>query len=169
MIDVSRLGVAIASPTERLADAAEIWAEATAARDQDTEVAPVDLARSVIERALGNSADSFVLLAVNDGGRALGFAAVAPDTGCRDRFELYYLGVRPEAWGQGVAVRLLSALREELFHRGCAEAQLWVYCDNHRAVGLYRRMGWQRTRDTRTHPRSRRREARYTLRVGSRP
>jgi GNAT superfamily N-acetyltransferase len=156
--------IVVARPGEYLDDAAEIWAEATAARDGDPEVAPLEVARPLIDRVVNSSADSLLLIAVGDGRDPLGFAAAEPVGRQHEHCaELRYLGVRPQAWGAGVAGQLLGVLRNELRSRGFVEAPLWVYCDNRPAVDLYRRKGWQRSPDVRVHPHSGRREQRYSL------
>lgn len=61
-------------------EAAQIWAEATAARDGDEDVADLSLSRPVIEAVLDGSPAAFVLVARTEDGTAVGFVAVAPAT-----------------------------------------------------------------------------------------
>jgi RimJ/RimL family protein N-acetyltransferase len=147
---------------EHLDDAAQIWAEATAGRDGDPDVAPLELSRPIIEAVLTASPRSLLLVASDHAWTPVGFAVAEPLSGEEQAAELRYLGVRPWAWGGGVATELLVALDRELADRGFTRAQLYVYVDNVRSVDLYRRMGWEPQPDVRIHPRSGRHEQRYT-------
>jgi len=158
---MSGIKIVLGSSDEHLGDAARIWAEATAARDGDPEIASLAMARPVIEQVMHRSLESLLLIAVDR--RSVGFAVAEPSDAHSRRFELRYLGVHPEAWGTGVGATLLAALCDELRRRGCSESELWVYGDNHRAVTLYQRMGWQPLSASRIHPRSGRLEQRYKL------
>ncbi len=156
--------VAACGDDHSLADAAQIWAEATAARDGATQVAPLDLSLPLIEAVIHSSPRSLLMIARDGGGRALGFAALEPIGSGEDRASLRYLGVRPEVWSRGVADELLRAVHDQLVRRGFTSAELYVYTDNARAVDLYRRLGWVREGDVRRHPKSGRYEERFTLR-----
>lgn len=57
-------------------EAAQIWAEATAARDGSQDVAGLGVSRPLIEALLDRSADAFVLVATSGDGTVVGFAAV---------------------------------------------------------------------------------------------
>ena len=141
--------------------AARIWAEATAERDGDNEVAPLELSRPVIQRVL-DQRGGFLLVA-NVGGAAAGFAALAQvEVGLA---ELHYLGVAPRFAGAGVGKALLGALPTELKRRGFPEATLKVYVDNLRAVRLYEMSGWRRRGSPSAHPRSGRPEQEYRLKL----
>ena len=167
--------IVVACGNEDLDDAARIWAEATAARDGDPKIAPLEVARPLIEAALSGSAESLLLIAraghaahashaAHAG--AVGFAASAPvGAGHERRAEVRYLGVRPDAWGGGVARQLLHAIAEQLRGLGFVEAELWVNQDNPRAIALYRRAGWRRAPEIRVNPRSGRLMERYVLRI----
>jgi len=144
-------------------DAAQIWAEATAARDGDDEVADLRDSRPIIQAVLDRSPRSMVLIARAADGTATGFAAVEPVPGGRDTARLSYLGVRHGMWGQGIAERLLAELRLRLRAGAFTRAELSVYADNQRAVALYERLGWQSTGEPTPHPRTGRPEQRYQL------
>lgn len=165
-------------------DAAQIWAEATAARDGDHEVADLSVSRPIIEAVLGLSPEAFVLIARADDGNAVGFAAVQPvraqhtaakpagDTAAEPvtgagaagrRAELAYFGIRPSSWGSRVGERLLRELRIRLQAAGYRRAQLLVYTDNVRAITLYQRLGWQPRGEPGPHPRTGEPEQRYEL------
>ncbi len=155
-------------------EAAQIWAEATAARDGDEVVADLRLSRPVIEAVLEASPAAFVLIARAEDGTAAGFAAIAPGTSApgasgpgagisHPRAEVHYLGVRPDMWGHGVGERLLTDLRSRLAPAGFAGAQLLVYTDNSRATALYERLGWQVRGEPTPHPRTGKPEQRYEL------
>ena len=97
--------VVVAEAGEYVDDAAQIWAETTAARDGDADVAPLDLSRPIIEAVINSSDRSLLLIALGADSRALGFVAAEPTSDMGDRrAELRYLGVRPDAWGGGSAL-----------------------------------------------------------------
>ena len=141
-------------------EAARIWAVATAHRDGEPVPAPVAAALPIIERGL-QPAGSALHLAYLDT-LAVGFAVVVPRGGS---LEILYLGVDPDAWGMGVASRLLVDVTGYAVETARCEVDLWVYDDNVRAVNVYRRAGWRATNDVRTRATSRRRERRYVSRV----
>jgi ribosomal protein S18 acetylase RimI-like enzyme len=137
-------------------EAARIWAAATAHRDGESEPAPTSSALPIIERGLGHAGATLHLAALRD--RAAGFALVVP----QDRgLEILYLGVDPQAWGAGVASRLLEDVCEYAKETTRPEVELWVYDDNTRAVDVYTHAGWIDTDEVRIHPTSGRRERRY--------
>lgn len=163
---IEPLTVVVAGVDEYIDEAAEIWAEATSARDGDVEVPPLHVSRRLIETVLDSSPRSLLLVAVGHDGRAVGFAAVQPVSTVDepdDEVRLRYLGVRPDAWGRGVAAQLLVALRARLEAAGCRRAQLGVYVDNFRAIALYERLGWSPFGRAAPHPRSGRLEQEYRL------
>lgn len=151
-------------------EAARIWAEATAARDGDHEVASLAQARPVMEQVLGQSPRALLLVARDDG-KAAGFAAISP---MEDRnaagsgpdaatAQGNYVGVRPGIWGRGVGEALLRETAQRLRGAGYRRAVLSVYTDNERAVVLYERLGWQAIGAPSAHPRSGKLEQRYEL------
>jgi ribosomal protein S18 acetylase RimI-like enzyme len=149
-----------------LDDAANIWAEATAARDHKEAVADLSIARPVLEAVLDRSAGSFVIVArADDDGAAVGFAAVEPTAGEERTAQVSYLGVRPGAWGGGVGVRLLSEVSSRLASSGYRRVELLVYVDNYRAIRLYERAGWTSRGAPTPHPRTGKLEQRYELRL----
>ncbi len=142
--------------------AAQIWAEATAARDGDEEVAGLSDSRPVIEAVLARSPDSFVLMAYPPAAATgAGFAAVEPAG--EGRALVSYLGVRPGSWGRGVGEFLLREVQSRLAGAGYRSAELYVYLDNARAVALYERLGWQPCGAPAPHPRTGKPEQRYEL------
>jgi len=146
--------------------AAQIWAEATAARDGDDQVPGLDVARPVIQGVLDRSPRSFLLVVRSADGAAAGFAAIEPLRGVDETgAQLSFLGVRPRLWGQGVAERLLLELRPRLKAAGFTHADLAVYVDNSRATALYERLGWRACGAPAPHPRTRKPEQRYELRL----
>jgi ribosomal protein S18 acetylase RimI-like enzyme len=165
---MSRLEIVVARGGEYLDDAARIWAEATAFRDGDADVAPLEEARPLIQSAVEASPDALLLIAVAGDRAAVGFAACEPVGAAHDRrAELRYLGVRPDAWGTAVATRLLAAVRDQLRERGFVEAELWVNQENRRAIDLYRRAAWQPSAETRVNPRSGRLMQRYVVAIAA--
>ncbi len=75
--------------------AAQIWAEATSARDGDEDVPPLEISRPIIKHVLESSPRAFLLVALGDYGEAAGFAVIAPDSGEASLAELHYIGVSP--------------------------------------------------------------------------
>lgn len=144
--------------------AAQIWAEATAARDGDHEVAELTDSRPIIQGVLDRSPGSLLLLAWSDEGEPVAFAAVEPaaEHG-RATAELCYFGVSPPSWGLGVGERLLRGLVAELATAEFTSAELSVYVDNVRATRLYERLGWRAFGDPTPHPRTGKPEQRYRL------
>ncbi|MEU4396201.1 GNAT family N-acetyltransferase [Kribbella sp. NPDC023855] len=145
---------------DQVSAAALIWAETTAARDGESVVPTLDEARPVIQAVIDSSPRSFLLMATDPAGTALGFAAVEP-TQQPSVAELRYLGVRPRAWGRGVAQLLLNELAQQAKPLEFQTLQLSVYADNLRAVALYERLGWKPDGDPTPHPRHGRLEQRY--------
>jgi ribosomal protein S18 acetylase RimI-like enzyme len=143
-------------------DAAEIWAQATAARDGDQEVAELDVSRPIIQRVLDRSPRAFVLLARSHSGVAAGFAAIEPLNGASETVaEVTYFGVRPDLWGRGIGTLLLADLQHRLPRAGFASIKLSVYVANSRAIEMYERMGWRPLGMPTPHPRTGKPEQRY--------
>ncbi len=152
-------------------DAAAIWAQATAYRDDvDANDVSVEDAVPLIRDVLAASERSFLLaIADPETGAVVCFGAVQPDreqSSGPDRGELRYLGVAPEHWGEGWARRLLVALPDAARQENFRDIILWVYADNTRAIWVYEAMGWNATGRTRKHPVTRRIEAEYRLKLG---
>jgi ribosomal protein S18 acetylase RimI-like enzyme len=128
----------------RLADvdaAARLWAEATAARDGDDEVAALSQARPVLVKALSQPGAEFTVAA--DGDRVVAFATASQAAADGDgTAEVSYLGSAPDRWGEGLAAITLRALASQLAAVGYQNAQLLVYEDNPAAMRLYERLGW---------------------------
>lgn len=55
---------------------------------------------------------------------------------------VYYLGVREERRGEGIARLLMSACEQWLIVRGCPKIQLMVRGDNRAALGFYDALGY---------------------------
>jgi ribosomal protein S18 acetylase RimI-like enzyme len=145
-------------------DAARIWAEATAARDGDEEVAGLEVSRPIIQGVLDSSPRALLLIARATDGVAAGFAAIEPLGGTdEDVAEVRYLGVRPRMWGQGVGESLLTELPSRLRAAGFGRAVLSVYEDNGRATALYERLGWRAAGPATAHPVTGKPERRYEL------
>jgi ribosomal protein S18 acetylase RimI-like enzyme len=155
--------------SKELEDAAQIWAEATAFRDGESEIAGLSDSLPIIEAVLDRSPQAFVLLARAGGGEAAGFAAVEPITAESTtettgvRAEVTYLGVRPSMWGRGAGQLLLREVQYRLTSAGHTHAELSVYAGNVRAVTLYERLGWQPVGAPTPHRRTGKPEQRYEL------
>jgi len=155
--------------SRELEEAAQIWAEATAFRDGESEIAGLSDSLPIIEAVLDRSQKAFVLLARADTGDAAGFAAVEPITAesttepIGTRAEVAYFGVRPSMWGRGVGRLLLRQVQSRLTSAGYTHAELSVYAANVRAVTLYERLGWQPVGEPTRHRRTGKLEQRYEL------
>jgi [ribosomal protein S18]-alanine N-acetyltransferase len=57
---------------------------------------------------------------------------------------LYSLATRPEARGKGIGTVLIEAAETAARQRRCRALRLEVRADNHGAIGLYERRGYQR-------------------------
>jgi len=146
--------------------AAQIWAEATAARDGEDDVADLADSRPIIQRVLDCSPESLLLLARSDHGLPLAFAAVEP---VGDRVaELTYFGVSPPLFGLGVGKELLRDLHRRLKAGGYLRAELSVYADNLRATRLYEGLGWQPCGEPAPHRKTGKPEQRYGLSLSAR-
>jgi [ribosomal protein S18]-alanine N-acetyltransferase len=75
--------------------------------------------------------------------RVVGYA-LAFDS--RTRAEVHSIAVAPAARGRGVAVALLRRIIGLLRRRGFATVSLNVRLDNKAAIGLYRKLGFERVR-----------------------
>lgn len=143
--------------------AAQIWAEATAKRDGDQDVAPLSMSRPVIQGALESSHGSLLLIAADQTRNPVGMALLSASSSSSDCAELHYLAVSPTAWGLGVGKFLLEKTTLELMERGFRTAQLEVYENNRSAIALYRKLGWSELREALVHPMTGKRLLRFTL------
>ena len=91
---------------------------------------------------LAQSARSVFLVATIDG-RVVGYALAFHS---RMRAELHSIAVAPRARGRGVAVGLLRRIVRLLQARGFQTVSLNVRIENMAAIGLYRKLGFQRVR-----------------------
>jgi len=149
---------------QHLAEAARIWVEATAERDGEAVAGPLGPSRDLIQQALDASPQSLLLISVDERGAVVGFATAAPRSpGDGTTAELRYLGVRPDAWGQGAGTSLLLSAAELLREAGFARVVLEVYADNLRAVRLYEKLGWRRAGAAHPHADSGRSLEDYSL------
>jgi L-amino acid N-acyltransferase YncA len=141
--------------------AAMVWARATAKRDGEPEIPPVEAAKAVLQDSLGAERSTFVVAI--DEGAVIGFATAEP-TASRRVAEVRYVGVDPDQWGGGVGGLVLARMAEELPAAGFHAAQLLVYADNAPARRLYERMGWTSDeQEPSLHPRTGKPEVRYRL------
>ncbi|MFC7550525.1 GNAT family N-acetyltransferase [Plantactinospora sp. GCM10030261] len=159
------LKIMVVSSPDRVDAAARIWAESTAARDGAENVAPLDLARPLIQAVLDSSPRSMLLVA-DDAGQTVGFAAVQPWGRARENeptAEIRYVGVSPRVWRRGVGRQLMAGVPGVLAEAGYKQAVLMVYLDNTGAVRLYEGLGWRAEGTSVPHPRTGRREQLYVL------
>jgi ribosomal protein S18 acetylase RimI-like enzyme len=152
-----------------IAGAAQVWAEATAFRDGDPEVAPLEDSRPIIAGVAGRPR-SVLVVALDDQDQVTAFAVAAPALGSEDdpavTAEVEYVGVRPGGWGAGLARGVLELLCAELAADGFTRAQLLVYVSNRRAVSVYQHLGWQAEGSPRLHRRTGKPEQRYRRMLG---
>jgi len=97
---------------QHLEDAARIWAQATAVRDRETDIAPLALSREVIRAALDASPRSLLLVALDESECVLRFVAAVPrpaSGGDAKLVELTHVGIDPAVWDGGVGSTLLRA------------------------------------------------------------
>ena len=127
-----------------IAEAAQIWAEATAARDGLPQTGQIDTSWRMIHELIGGSARSLLLVAIAADGTCVGFVAVAPvSVEEPDLADVHYVGALPALWAGGIGRQLMQELPERLRSAGYLGAQLVVYVDNVRAVQLFEHLGWQ--------------------------
>lgn len=144
--------------------AAQIWAEATAQRDGEHEVATIEEARPVLDRVL-QLANSYLMLAWQNAEIA-GFAALSKLNHDQSAsFEIHYLATAPSKSRQGIARALLENLTVFFKQQNADAAYLKVYEDNHSAVKLYTQAGWEPYGQSTIHPHSHRLEATYCLKL----
>ena len=150
--------------------AAQVWAEATAARDGDSDVAALQISRPVLARFLDRPGAIFVV-AVDQDEQVVAFAVAEPASACGEpgavaaTAEIRLVGVRPVRWGAGLGRGVMQLLAAELAGAGFLDAQLLVYADNGKAVRLYEQLGWRAEGPLVSHPRTGRPEQRYRLRL----
>ncbi|MCU1635911.1 MAG: mycothiol synthase [Cryobacterium sp.] len=82
------------------------------------------------------------LIARDPSGRMMGYNWLKLDPGEPGTGEIYAIGVHPDAAGQGLGRRLMSAGLARLAENGCTAASLYVEADNTPAVRLYRSLGF---------------------------
>jgi ribosomal protein S18 acetylase RimI-like enzyme len=155
--------IQVAGAGRYLAEAATIWAEATAARDGHPELTPLSVAQPPIQRVIESSPRSLLLVALDAHERVVGFAAIEPMPADGSTADVRYVGVRPGNWGAGVGRHLMRALPGLLAAAGFTHGELDVYLDNPRALKLYEAHGWRPCGEAAPHPRSGRIEQRYRL------
>lgn len=117
--------------------------------------------------SLQKDRSTFVVAA--DQGAVIGFATAEPTTS-PEVAEVRFVGVEPEYWGFGVGGTVMARLADELASAGFLSAQLLVYAHNAAARRLYERLGWTWDRQKPSlHPRTRKPEVRYHLRLDGGP
>ena len=149
--------------------AAQVWAEATAFRDGDPDVAPLEDSRPIIAGVAARPR-SVLIVALDDEDQVMAFAVAAPAREGTENLagaaEVEYVGVRPRGWGIGLARGVLELLCAELAADGFTRAQLLVYVSNRRAVSVYESLGWQAEGSPRPHRRTGKPEQRYRRTLG---
>ena len=119
---------------------------------------PVDRWRHEVSVGLRRPvADAFTYVAEIDGEFA-GYCYVAapsrePELG-PGTAEVVALYVAPERWSRGSGGALMTAAIERLRGLGYADAVLWTFAANERAIAFYERHGWQPDGAEKPHPAS---------------
>jgi ribosomal protein S18 acetylase RimI-like enzyme len=83
-----------------------------------------------------------VLVAVNDS-KVVGWASGGPsrDVDGEGGAEVYAIYVSPEFWGRGIGRQLMMKIEAAV--SPCSIITLWVLGQNQRAIGFYRKMGYE--------------------------
>lgn len=149
---------------EAIREAAAIWSEATALRDGTLTARKVEELIPGVRRRL--SLDEAELLVARSSGHAAGFTLYAPH---QDTLEIFYLAVRPDAWGRGVASQLLREVEKRAREMDRRILELWVIDDNARAIRVYEKNGFVRTDDTKYDSSSTRTERRLLKQLSCAP
>jgi GNAT superfamily N-acetyltransferase len=158
------LQVTVAQDSSAVEQSATIWARAKARRDREGQPATVAQTMPGIRRRLG--LDGAQLLVARRGDRPVGFTLFAPRA---LTLEVFYLAVDPDAWGGGVARRLLLGAEDHARLIGRHTLELWVIDDNHRAIGLYEDAGFVGTDEVSRDATSGRVERRYLRQLDRAP
>lgn len=153
--------VARAEAPQGAVHAASIWARAQARRDRSPQPPGIEEALPGIHGRLGLEGAE-LLLAWQDS-RPVGFTLFAPRS---QTLEIFYLAVDPDAWGTGVANRLLLEVEQHAREMGHETLELWVITDNERAIRVYERAGWIGTHEVKRDTPQSRPERRFLRRIG---
>jgi Acetyltransferases len=109
---------------------------------------PVEETRSFVEEVLNN--DKAACFVADEGGAILGFAAVfeknTPDIACLRQLSyacLLDLCVLPDNRKQGIATRLIQAVKDWAKERRLHHVQLTVFEENQQAIKLYEQCSFQ--------------------------
>lgn len=150
---------------------AQVWAEATAARDGHPDVASLEVSRPIIAEVFGRPG-AVLVVALDEDEQVVAFAVAEPVTAhapsaAATTAEIRYVGVQPRLWSTGLGRGVLQLLCAELGTAGFRDVQLLVYADNTQAAGLYEQLGWQPEGSPLPHPRTGKPEQRYRLRLAS--
>jgi ribosomal protein S18 acetylase RimI-like enzyme len=107
-----------------------------------TEAPPLAQSVSFYRNVIASGFPHFV--AVDDGGKVVGWCDVAPVFGhSRAHIGLLGIALLPEARGQGLGAQLLQAAIDKSWSRGLTRIALNVRADNLNAKALYERLGFE--------------------------
>lgn len=119
---------------------------------------PIDRWRHEIGVGLRRPIDDAFTYVAEIGGELAGYCYVAAPTREPDfRHDVAELGamyVDPAHWRQGAGEALMQAALEHLAGLPYAEAVLWTFEENRRAVAFYERHGWKADGGEKIHARS---------------
>jgi RimJ/RimL family protein N-acetyltransferase len=71
-----------------------------------------------------------------------GFNPVSPYGKCKHRAE-FGISIQKQYWGRGIGSHIMAAILETARQAGFEQLELDVVTDNHRAVALYKKFGFQ--------------------------
>lgn len=119
--------------------------ESYANSPQGGEMGMTEFARDEVVAMLEGCPNAMVLIAVQ-GEEAVGLAVCCETFStffARPVISLHDLVVARSHRGRRIGQRLIEAVEQEARHRGCSAVTLEVLGDNHSAMRLYRRCGFQ--------------------------
>jgi ribosomal protein S18 acetylase RimI-like enzyme len=118
-------------------------------------------ARDLWQRSFAAQADGReVIVAERPDHAIVGVVTMGGDPDHPRTGHIYSLYVHPEAQGQGIGARLVSAAIDRLESLGFSEASLWVFAVNVRGRAFYERLGWRPDGTSRVEPEYGEREVR---------
>ena len=104
----------------------------------DLAAAPMFTAEDWQRLVADHQPPNVLLVAVDQTGGLVGYAAVHPDDG-----EMFLLFVDPAHAGRGIGRALLAAAHDALRASGCTAAYLFVHEQNERALAVYAAAGYR--------------------------
>ncbi len=110
--------------------------------EPDERVMTAEEVRERIKRILSRD-NQVILVAENDGQLVGRGVALGGDFRRNKRTALVVIGILQFFTGQGIGARLLAALEQWAHEHGIHRLELTVMVNNERAIGLYKKMGFE--------------------------